>query len=315
MGVSSLFSSVGKEALEKTAREAGEKALREAGEKGIKEAGEKALREAGEKAFREAAQKTGQEISQQALKEAGEKALKEAGEKGIKAAGETVIREGGEKVAKEVGTEVTEKVSKEVGTKAVSKLKTAGKYAAVTVAGLAAIGLGVEIYNKSKESFDKRNNHIFTIISIYNLSGISDGNISIKLANPDQLKMYVREDVELSNTDINISGRFEILKVNGDFTEILIKKVETLTKQGTKGDIKLFADQNNDVINVVEEGIKDVIDTVSDVTGLGALFESAKNGLIYFGIAVGVIGLLVLLGMIAKNVKSIRDLFSPPKKN
>ena len=294
------MSALAKEALEKTAKEAAKNLM----EKGAKEAATEAAERLAKKAAIDAAEKAAKE----AATEAAEKIAKEAAAKAAKEA----ATEAAEKAAKEAAKAAAEKTAKKG---AISTIKKGAKYAAVTVASLAAIGLGAEIYNKSKESFDKRNNKIFTITSIYNTPGASDGNISIKFTNPDKLKMYVREDVELSNTDINISGRFEILKVNGDFTEILIQKVETLTKQGTKGDIKLFADQNNDVVDVVEEGIKDVIDTVSDATGLGAFFESAKNGLIYFGIAVGVIGLLVLLGMIAKNVKSIRDLFSPPKKN
>jgi len=280
---SELLQKIAKEAAEKAAKEGAEKAAKEAAEKAAKEAAEKAAKEAAEKAAKEAAEKAAKEATEKATKEATEKAAKEAAEKAAKESAEKAAKEAAEKAAKEAAEkaakEAAEKAAKESAEK-VSKLGKGLLGAGVLVgAGL----IGMDAYEKSKKEFDKRNGKTFKLIEI---SNASNNNIKLVFENPESLKFYKEEEVEITNSDNNFNGKYEIFSVENS-TTIILKYQQKLEKNGKSGNIKLFANMKNDVNKVVDDNLK----KLGDVTGVSTLLDTVKK-IAYTAINYGILFLI-----------------------
>jgi hypothetical protein len=197
------------------------------------------------------------------IKEAAEKASKEA------------AKEAAEKAAKEAA----EKASKEAAEKA-SKLTKNLKKGALLVGGLAAIGLvGAQadrVAKKSKESFDKRNEKQFQVSAISSTAK----EMTITFSNPDNLKIYEEETVELMNVFPQINDRYAVVsQVDNTTVTVILTKPAYNNSDIKTGMMKLFADQRNDVNQV----LKDDLNTVIDVVG-GALGSAACTTISTFGL-------------------------------
>ena len=252
---------LGKEGVEKALKEATDKALKEGG----KEAAEKALKEGGEKALKETGLETGEKALKEGGKEAGEKALKEGG------------KEAGEKALKEGGKEAGEKTLKEAG----GKIKNLGKGLLAVGAVVGAGIVAMDTYDKSKKEFDKRNEKTFKLIEI---SNDNNNNIKLVLENPENLKFYKEEQVEITNSDINFNGKYEITSSEKNNTVIMLKYQKKLDKNGKTGNIKLFADMKNDLSTVVNEDLK----KLGDVTGVNKVIDTVTK-MVYTAINYGVL--------------------------
>ena len=279
--MSSITQKLALEAAAKLGKEAIEKALKESIEKTLKEAG----KEASGKLVKESIEKLGKEGVEKALKEATDKALKEGG----KEAAEKALKEGGEKALKETGLETGEKALKEGGKEAGEKtLKEAGGKIKNLGKGLLAVGavvgagiVAMDTYDKSKKEFDKRNEKTFKLIEI---SNDNNNNIKLVLENPENLKFYKEEQVEITNSDINFNGKYEITSSEKNNTVIMLKYQKKLDKNGKTGNIKLFADMKNDLSTVVNEDLK----KLGDVTGVNKVIDTVTK-MVYTAINYGVL--------------------------
>jgi hypothetical protein len=242
------------EALEKTIKESAEKLAKEGAEKLAKEGAEKLAKEGAEKLAKEAAEKLAKEAAEKLAKESAEKLAKESAEKLAKESAEKAAKEAAEKAAKEAA----EKAAK-TALPSVKKMKKA----AITAAGLTALGLGaaeaVSVYNRSKELFDKRNGKQFNLLSIAS----SNTEITITFINTDNLKIYAEEEIEITGVDAKINGRFSVIK-QVDTTTITVVRDPTKPlfnlSNMTTGSMKLFADQKNDAADVIQSDIDKLAD-------------------------------------------------------
>jgi hypothetical protein len=143
------------------------------------------------------------------------------------------------------------------------------KNGALGVAAVTGLGLstayGINIYNRSKETFDKRNQKQFSLTSI---SSSSDA-MTITFVNTDNLKIYSNETVDIMNVDSTVNGTYIVIS-QVDMTTITVKRnlmkpAVNLSAMKT-GNMKLNADQKNDLGDVIQEDLNKVADL-----GKGAL--------------------------------------------
>jgi hypothetical protein len=277
---------VAKEAAEKVAKEAAEKTIREATEKTLKEATAKAAKEAGDKIAKEAAEKVAREAAEKTIREATEKTLKEAAEKAGKEAAEKAGKEAAEKAAKEAA----EKAAKEAAEKASKSLTLTQKLkkgAILTAGGLAILGLGLEadrVFKKSKESFDKRNEKQFQVSKINSTTT----EMTITFSNPDNLKIYAEEIVELINVFPQINDKYTVLKqVDNTTVTVVFSKPVYNSSDIKAGTMKLYADQKNDVNEVIKEDLNKAMEVVHGALGSALCTTISSFGLEpYVGYAV-----------------------------
>ena len=276
---------------EKVAKAAAEKAAKEAAEKGVKEGAKEAAEKAAKEGAKESAEKGTKEGAEKASKEGAEKASKEGAEKATKESAEKASKEGAEKATKEgaeKGTkEGAEKASKEATKEALTKTQKLKK-GLLAAGALAAIGLvGYEadrVMTKSKESFDKRNEKQFTISKIASTAT----EMTITFANPDNLKIYAEEIVELMNVFPQINDKYDVIKQVDNTTITVVFKKPVYNNSDIKaGTMKLYADQKNDVNQVLKDDLNTVIDTVGGALGSALCTTISTLGLKpYVGYAV-----------------------------
>ena len=272
---------------EKVAKAAGEKVAKEAAEKGVKQG----AKEVAEKAVKEGAKEGAEKGTKEGAKEVAEKAAKEGGkegaEKGTKEGAEKAAKEGAKEGAEKGTKEGAEKASKEATKEALTKTQKLKK-GLLAAGALAAIGLvGYEadrVMTKSKESFDKRNEKQFTISKIASTAT----EMTITFANPDNLKIYAEETVELMNVFPQINDKYEVLKQVDNTTVTVIFKKPVYNNSDIKaGTMKLYADQKNDVNEVLKEDLNTVLDTVGKALGSALCTTISTLGLTpYVGYAV-----------------------------
>jgi hypothetical protein len=174
-----------------------------------------------------------------------------------------------------VTSELAERTAREAAEKAAKgalPLSKQLKRGALTVGALTAIGLGtaqgISVYNRSKETFDKRNEEQFSLTSIAS----SNDAITITFINTNNLKIYPDEEIEIIGVDTKINGRFVVIS-QIDNTTITVKRDTTkplfTLYSMNSGTMKLFADQKNDVASVIQDDLNKVADI-----GKGALCDT-----------------------------------------
>lgn len=243
----------------------------------------KLIKDISEKMFQKILKETGQKISKEAL----EKMAKEAVEKTLKEGSENMTEEILTKTVKEAATEAVEKGGKDLAKEASEKAaKEAAENAAKSKNSISKMGKGIlsvaavvttgivtyDIYDKSSKSFEKRNGKTFKIIEI---SNNNENNVKLVLENPENIKFYKEEEVEITNTDIQFNGRYEIKSV--DNNTIILNYNKKLDIKGTRGDIKLFANMKNDLNNTIDEGLKEITKNIGDVTGVNNVINTIKT--------------------------------------
>ena len=249
----------------------------------------------------EIAEKAAKDAAEKAAKDAAEKAAKDAAEKAAKDAAEKAAKDAAEKAAKDAA----EKAAKEASIKGLSKF---AKYS-LTAAGIAGLGFGLDVTKKATDNFNKRDGQYFTVTFIKNDSSIStnDANIIVNFTNPNSIKMYPGEDIELSETNINIkqdgtfgniNGRFEIKKVINTTTILIIKIQNIETADGeAKGKMILHADIKNDLNDAAIDDLNKIEDLAPDLPSFDWLYTSLK--------VIGAIIILCILIFIATKIKQI----------
>lgn len=260
--MASLF----KKAFGNTLETAGEKIVKVGGANVAQEAAEKAAKEAAKKLAEKTAKTVGMTAVQEAAEKTAKEAAKQAAEKAAKEAAEKATKEATKEALEKAAKEATEKASKEATEKAAKTalpLSKNLKKGALGLAAVTAVGLGaaegVSVYNRSKQSFDKRNQKQFVLTSISS----SPDTMTITFVNTDNLKIYAEETIDIVNVDPMVNGTYEVLS-QVDMTTITVKR--DLTKPAVNlsaiktGNMKLNADQKNDVTAAIEEDLKKVTD-------------------------------------------------------
>ena len=287
---------IAKEAAEKIAKEAAEKVAKEASEKVVKELADKIVKEAAEKATKEAAEKVAKEAAEKAAKEAAEKAAKI----GTGAVAEKAAKEAAEKAAKEAA----EKVAKETAEKALT-LTQKLKRGVIAAGGLAVIGLvgleGDRVLKKSQESFDKRNEKQFEVSKIASTTT----EMTITFSNPDNLKIYAEETVELINVFPQIIDKYAVInQVDNTNVTVVFSKPVYNNSDIKGGMMKLYADQRNDVNDVIKEDLKKAAEVVGGALGSALCTTISTFGLTpYVGYAVNgayVVFFIIILMILMK---------------
>ena len=304
--------SIAKAAAEKAAKEAAEQLAKEAAVKIAKEAAEKIAKEAAEKVAKEASEKVVKELADKIVKEAAEKATKEAAEKVAKEAAEKAAKEAAEKAAK-IGTgavaekaakEAAEKVAKETAEKALT-LTQKLKRGVIAAGGLAVIGLvgleGDRVLKKSQESFDKRNEKQFEVSKIASTTT----EMTITFSNPDNLKIYAEETVELINVFPQIIDKYAVInQVDNTNVTVVFSKPVYNNSDIKGGMMKLYADQRNDVNDVIKEDLKKAAEVVGGALGSALCTTISTFGLTpYVGYAVNgayVVFFIIILMILMK---------------
>ena len=286
-----MNNAIGKAMAEKALKEAAQKVLREATEKLVvkaaAEAAEKVAREAGEKIAKEIAAAAGEKVAKAAAEKAGKEAAEKGVKQGAKEVAEKAVKEGAKEGAEKGTKEGAEKASKEATKEALTKTQKLKK-GLLAAGALAAIGLvGYEadrVMTKSKESFDKRNEKQFTISKIASTAT----EMTITFANPDNLKIYAEETVELMNVFPQINDKYEVLKQVDNTTVTVVFKKSVYNNSDIKaGTMKLYADQKNDVNEVLKEDLNTVLNTVGKALGSALCTTISTLGLTpYVGYAV-----------------------------
>ena len=300
--------SIAKAAAEKAAKEAAEKLAKEAAEKIAKEAAEKIAKEAAEKVAKEAAEKAAKEAAEKAAKigtgAVVEKAAKEAAEKAAKEAAEKAAKEAAEKLAKETA----EKLAKETAEKASKKALTLTqklKRGVIAAGGLAVRGLvgleGDRVLKKSQESFDKRNEKQFEVSKIASTTT----EMTITFSNPDNLKIYAEETVELINVFPQIIDKYAVInQVDNTNVTVVFSKPVYNNSDIKGGMMKLYADQRNDVNDVIKEDLKKAAEVVGGALGSALCTTISTFGLTpYVGYAVNgayVVFFIIILMILMK---------------
>lgn len=231
---------------------------------------------------------------------AGAKKADDVGEGALKA-GAKQADDAAAKAAKEATELATKKTAK---TLTKNLKKGALGLAALGILGLSAAAM-VDVYNKSKESFDKRNEKQFKITKITSTAT----EMSITFENPEKLAIYAEEEVELLDVDVVIKGRYVVNKSDSEtkITVAYTKPTPYKNNDVKVGTFKLFADQKNDVNKV----IADELEKAGNALGAGLCFTLKTFGLDSYvsggAMTIFVIILLILLGILFK-VRGIVDM-------
>jgi hypothetical protein len=171
-------------------------------------------------------------------------------------AGETA--DNASKIAKGVAGEAAETAAKTALPLSKKLKKGVLGLAAVTALGLGT-AQGISVYNRSKESFEKRNQKQFVLTSITS----SSDAMTITFVNTDNLKIYPEETIDIVNVNPTVNGTYEVLS-QVDTTTITVKR--DLTKPAVNlfemktGNMILNADQKNDVADVIQEDLNKIAD-------------------------------------------------------
>ena len=269
------------EARDKLVKEAVDAAKEKAVKEVVDAAKEKLVKEAVEAAKEKAVKETAEALKEKAVKETAEALKEKAAKETAEALKEKTAKETAEalkeKTAKEAAEALKEKAAKEAAdtlkkkASSVSKTLKKGAIAATTLiaAGL-AVAEAVSVFERSSESFAKRNNKQFQISKIVYTSS----DMTITFANQENIRIYPEEVVEIIGVDVKINGSFDVIKQSDDSFSVTVvpDKTKALYDNSDilEGTMTLHADQKNDAATILEEDAKKA---VKAVTGL------AKSGL------------------------------------
>ena len=210
--------------------------------------------------------------------ESADDIAKKAGKAGAESADDVAKKAG------KAGAESADDVAK-AGSKSLGKKLKKG---ALAIGGLTALGLTIfeaeRVMRLSKEEFEKRNEKQFQVTKVESTTT----EMTITFDNPENLKIYPEEIVELMNVFPQVNDKYAVIQLvdNSTVTVVFTKPVYNNSdiKSGT---MKLYADQTNDANEILKKDLKTVVDTVRGALGSALCTTISTLGLTpYVGYAV-----------------------------
>jgi len=259
----------------KAATESADDLAKKAGKAGAESADDLAKKagKAGAESADDVAKKAGK-----AGAESADDVAKKAGKAGAESADDVAKKAG------KAGAESADDVAK-AGSKSFGKKLKKG---ALGLAGLAALGLTVfeaeRVMRLSEEEFKKRNEKQFQVTKI----GSTTTEMTITFDNPENLKIYPEEIVELMNVFPQVNDKYTVIQLVDNTTVTVVYAKPVYNNSDIKaGTMKLYADKTNDANEILKKDLNTVVDAVGDALKTGLCTTISTFGLTpYVGYAV-----------------------------
>jgi len=284
------------ESVDDIAKKAG-KAVTESADDIAKKAGKAATESADDIAKKagKAATESADDIAKKAGKAATESAddiAKKAGKAATESADDIAKKAG--KAGAESADDIAKKVGK-AGAESVDDVAKAGsslgkklKKGALVVGGLTALGLTAfqaeRVMRLSEEEFKKRNEKQFQVTKVTSTTT----EMTITFDNPENLKIYPEEIVELMNVFPQVNDKYTVIELVDNTTVTVVYAKPVYNNSDIKaGTMKLYAEQTNDANEILKEDLKTVVDVVGGALKSGLCTTISTLGLTpYVGYAV-----------------------------